>query len=156
MEKAQVVAAGHQAPTPDFEELSRNMAQLVEEVGKAAVAYVRPMEERRAKPALAEDVGDMVRTFGQVAEHWLTDPQKAIQAQSQLGVKFMDLWVSTLKRMQGEEPKPVAQPEPKDNRVRDPEWSENPVFDFLRSDPRYVEWETKLPWRHALAVGDTT
>ena len=32
----------------------------------------------------------------------------------------------------------------------------NPVFDFLRSDPRYLEWETKLPWRHALAVGDTT
>jgi len=34
--------------------------------------------------------------------------------------------------MQGEEPKPVAQPEPKDNRFRDPEWSENPVFDFLK------------------------
>src|SRR3954453_19065511 len=132
MEKAQVAAAGHQAPTPDFEALSRNMAQLVEEAGKAAAAYVRPLEERRAKPALAEDVGDMVRTFGQIAEHWLLDPQKAIQAQSQLGMKFMDLWVSTLKRMQGEEPKPVAQPEPKDNRFRDPEWSENPVFDFLK------------------------
>src|SRR3954469_5243630 len=132
MEKAQVAAAGHQAPAPDFEALSRNMAQLVEEAGKAAAAYVRPLEERRAKPALAEDVGDMVRTFGQIAEHWLLDPQKAIQAQSQLGMKFMDLWVSTLKRMQGEEPKPVAQPEPKDNRFRDPEWSENPVFDFLK------------------------
>src|SRR3954468_16964773 len=132
MEKAQVAAAGHQAPTPDFEALSRNMAQLVEEAGKAAAAYVRPLEERRAKPALAEDVGDMVRIFGQIAEHWLVDPQKAIQAQSQLGMKFMDLWVSTLRRMQGEEPKPVAQPEPKDNRFRDPEWSENPVFDFLK------------------------
>ena len=132
MEKSQVAATGHQMPAPDFEAMSHNMAQLVEEAGKAAVAYVRPMEERRAKPGLSEDVGDMVRTFGRVAEHWLVDPQKAIQAQGQLGTKFMDLWVSTLKRMQGEEPEPVAQPEPKDNRFRDPEWSENPIFDFLK------------------------
>ena len=132
MEKTQVAATGHQMPAPDFEEMSRNMAQFVEEAGKAAAAYLRPLEERRAKPALADDVGDMIKTLGQVAEQWLVEPQKAIEAQSRLGVKFMDLWVSTLKRMQGEEPKPVAQPEPKDNRFRDPEWSENPVFDFLK------------------------
>src|SRR5215210_1343369 len=132
MEKTQVAATGHQMPAPDFEEMSRNMAQFVEEAGKAAAAYLKPLEERRATPALSEDVGDMVKTLGRVAEHWLVNPRKAVEAQSQLGVKFMDLWVSTLKRMQGDEPKPVAQPEPKDNRFRDPEWSENPVFDFLK------------------------
>jgi hypothetical protein len=25
----------------------------------------------------------------------------------------------------------------------------HPVFDFLRDDPRYLEWEAKLPWHHA-------
>jgi polyhydroxyalkanoate synthase len=132
MEKSQVAATGHQMPAPDFEAMSHNMAQLVEEAGKAAAAYLKPLEERRATPALAEDVGDMVKTLGRVAEHWLVNPRKAVEAQSQLGMKFMELWVATLRRMQGEEPQPVAKPEPKDNRFRDPEWSENPVFDFLK------------------------
>jgi polyhydroxyalkanoate synthase len=132
MEKTQVAATGHQVPAPNFEEMSRNMAQFVEEAGKAAAAYIRPLEEGHSKPALADDVGQMVKTFGRVAEHWLVDPQKAVEAQTQLGMKFMDLWVSTLRRMQGEEPRPVVQPDPKDNRFRDPEWSENPVFDFLK------------------------
>src|SRR3954466_14193350 len=132
MEESQVAATGHQMPAPDFEAMSHNMAQLVEEAGKAAAAYLKPLEERRATPALAEDVGDMVKTLGRVAEHWLVNPRKAVEAQSQLGMKFMELWVATLRRMQGEEPQPVAKPEPKDNRFRDPEWSENPVFDFLK------------------------
>src|SRR3712207_9308572 len=44
----------------------------------------------------------------------------------------MSLWASTLKRAQGEAAEPVAEPEPKDNRFKDPEWSENPIFDFLK------------------------
>ena len=34
--------------------------------------------------------------------------------------------------MQGEEARPVAVPDPKDNRFRDPEWSQNPFFDFVK------------------------
>ena len=32
----------------------------------------------------------------------------------------------------GRAAEPVAEPEPKDSRFKDPEWSENPVFDFLK------------------------
>jgi polyhydroxyalkanoate synthase len=34
--------------------------------------------------------------------------------------------------MQGEEAQPVAVPDPKDSRFRDPEWTENPFFDFIK------------------------
>jgi polyhydroxyalkanoate synthase len=51
MEKTQVAATGHQVPAPNFEEMSRNMAQFVEEAGKAAAAYIRPLEEGHSKPA---------------------------------------------------------------------------------------------------------
>ena len=119
-------------PMPDVEELSRNLALLVEEAGKATSAYLKPLEERRANTGLADEVADVVKTLGQVAETWMTDPQKAIEAQSRLGTEFLTLWASTLKRMQGETADPVAQPEARDNRFRDPEWSENPVFDFLK------------------------
>jgi polyhydroxyalkanoate synthase len=119
-------------PIPDFEALSRNMAMLVEEAGKATAAYLKPLEERRANTGLADEVGDMVKTLGVVAENWLIDPQRAIEAQSRLGTSFVNLWATTLKRMQGEEAPPVAVPDPKDNRFKDPEWSQSPIFDFLK------------------------
>ncbi|HZW47360.1 MAG TPA: class I poly(R)-hydroxyalkanoic acid synthase, partial [Microvirga sp.] len=78
------------------------------------------------------EVGDVVKTLGHVAESWLIDPQKAIEAQTRLGSQFMNLWATTLKRMQGEEVEPVAKPEPKDGRFQDPDWSQNPIFDFLK------------------------
>jgi polyhydroxyalkanoate synthase subunit PhaC len=120
-----------QLPVLDFEALSRNMAQFVEEAGKATAAYLKPLDERRGS-GLADEVGEMVKTLGQVAENWLTDPQKAIEAQTRLGSDFLNLWAGTLKRMQGQQAQPVATPDPKDNRFRDPEWTDNPVFDFLK------------------------
>jgi polyhydroxyalkanoate synthase subunit PhaC len=119
-------------PVPDFEALSRNMARFVEEAGKATAAYLKPMEERRANTGLADEIGDIVKTLGHVAEDWMRDPQKVIEAQSRLATGFLSLWAGTLRRMQGEEAHPVAVPDPKDNRFRDPEWSENPVFDFIK------------------------
>ena len=111
------------APLPDFGALSKNMAQFAEEAGKATAAYMRPLEERRVNPGLSDEVGDVVKTLGHVAESWLTDPQKAVEAQSRLGTQFVELWASTLKRMQGGEVEPVARPEAKDGRFQDPEWS---------------------------------
>ncbi len=119
-------------PAPDFEELSRNAARFVEEAGKAATAYLKPIEERRTNTGFADEVGEIVKTLGHVAEDRFLDPQKAVEAQSRLATGFMSLWLGTLKRMQGEEAQPVAVPDPKDNRFRDPEWSENPFFDFLK------------------------
>ena len=62
----------------------------------------------------------------------MRDPQKAIEAQGRLATDFLSLWIGTLKRLQGDEAQPVAVPDPKDNRFRDPEWSENLFFDFIK------------------------
>ncbi len=37
-----------------------------------------------------------------------------------------------MQRMLGIEPDPVIEPSPTDNRFRDPEWSKNPYFDFVK------------------------
>ncbi|MXQ12521.1 PHA/PHB synthase family protein [Microvirga makkahensis] len=121
-----------QSSAPDFEELSRNMARFLEGATKATTAYLKPLEERGAPPEIASDASEAIRTLGRVAESWLSDPQKSLEAQARLGSQFLDLWASTLKKAQGEPAEPVAEPEPKDNRFKDPEWSENPVFDFLK------------------------
>ncbi len=119
-------------PQPDLEAMSHNMARLVEEYGKATAAYLKPIEERRAKTGMADEMSDMVKTLVHVTERWLIDPQKAIEAQARLGASFFDIWSSSLRRMQGEDVAPAAVPDPKDARFKDAEWSDNAYFDFLK------------------------
>jgi polyhydroxyalkanoate synthase len=116
----------------DVEVFARNLARMIEESGKAIAAYMKPRESGELKDELSEDVTDVVKTVGQVAEYWLTDPQRALELQTSLGRAYLDLWHSTVKRMAGEEAAPVVVADPKDKRFADPEWSQNQFFDFLK------------------------
>jgi polyhydroxyalkanoate synthase len=116
----------------DVEEFSRNLARLIEEGGRALAAYLKPREEGHNSNALAEEVGEVVKTLGQVAEYWLEDPQRALEAQSRLGNAYLDLWAAAAKRLTGEEIAPVVTPEAGDKRFTDPEWSSNQYYDFLK------------------------
>ncbi len=119
-------------PMPDFQVLSQNLAKLVEEGGKAAAAYLKPMEQGRTNPVLAEHVEDAVKTLGHVAEHWLSDPARTIEAQSRISGDMLELWSRTLRKFSGEETLPVRANDPADKRFADPEWHNNPIYDFLR------------------------
>jgi polyhydroxyalkanoate synthase len=117
----------------DVELFARNLARLVEEGGKALAAYLKPREEgKTSDAALSDEVNDAVKTLGQVAEYWLSDPSRAIQLQANLGRAYLDLWGSAVKRLAGEDSKPVATPDPRDRRFADPEWSSNQFFDFVK------------------------
>ncbi|WP_210490816.1 PHA/PHB synthase family protein [Microvirga antarctica] len=118
--------------SPDFDELSRNVALFLDGVGKATAAYLKPSQEGSTPSNFSEEAAEAVKTFGHVAESWMSDPTKTLEAQTRLGTQFFDLWTSTLKRAQGDAADPVARPEPKDSRFQDPQWSQNPVFDFLK------------------------
>jgi polyhydroxyalkanoate synthase len=104
---------------------------MVEQGGKALAAYLKPREEGRVESEHAEFI-DMVKTLGQVAEYWLSDPQRAFDLQSSVGQGYLDLWAHSARRMAGEASKPVAEPDPRDKRFTDPEWSSNQFFDFLK------------------------
>ena len=123
-------------PLPDIDALSRNATLLIEEFGRTANAYMKPIQEADpldpevVKPP--EEVNDVVRTLGTVAERWLVDPQKSLEAQAKLSEAFITLWGSTWHRLQGEQAPPVALPEPKDTRFKHAEWSTNPLFDFIK------------------------
>lgn len=118
---------------PDFEALSVNAAKLVEVGSKALAAYIKPLEEGRTNADLAENVGDAVKTFGKVAEFWLSDPKRSLQAQTAIATGFIDLWSNTLRKMTGEADAPaIAPPDPSDKRFADPEWQQNPLFNFLQ------------------------
>lgn len=125
-------------PRPDIEALSRNTTQFMEEFSRAAALYLAPkiaVPGESVVPEAAEppeEVNDVVRTLGTVAERWLSDPQKAVQAQAKLSEAFVALWGATWFRLQGEPVPPVAEPEPKDSRFKHEDWTANPIFDFIK------------------------
>jgi polyhydroxyalkanoate synthase len=120
------------AGTLDVETFARNLARMIEEGGKALSAYMKPREEGKIKGELAEDVADVVKTVGHVAEYWLSDPKRAVELQTSLGRAYLDLWANTVKRMAGEPAPASAAPDAKDKRFADPDWSQNQFFDFLK------------------------
>ena len=146
-----------QTRLPDFEALSLNLAKLVEEGGKALAAYLRPIEEGKVNSETADTVGDAAKTLGKIAEYWMSDPKRAMQAQSGLATNFIQLWGNTLRKLSGEsEASPVAPPDPADKRFADPEWRANPIFDFLRqSYSLTTNWANQLV-EHADAVDPAT
>jgi polyhydroxyalkanoate synthase subunit PhaC len=114
------------------EEFSHNLARLVEEGGRALAAYLKPRENGRDNRELAEEMNEVVKTLGQVAQYWMADPQRTLELQARLANAYLDLWASATKRLAGEAPPPVATPAPNDKRFVDPEWTSNQFFDFLK------------------------
>ena len=126
---------GKEAPkigSVEIEAFAHNVARLVEEGGKTLAAYMKPREEGKIKSETAEEITDVVKTVGHVAEYWLSDPKRAIELQASLGRAYLDLWAGAAKRMAGEAAPPAAAPDAKDKRFADPEWSQNQFFDFLK------------------------
>ena len=121
-----------QYPAPDVEALAHNIAQAIEHGGKVLAAYLGPRQSGEIKTNLADEIGEMVRSIGRVAEYYMADPQRAFQAQTALTKQFVDLWGSTLHRLQGEQAPPVAAPDAADKRFADPAWRDNPYFDFIK------------------------
>src|SRR5215469_9364958 len=116
----------------DVEALTRNLARLIEEGGRAAAAYLKPREDGTQKLGYSDEVADAVKTLGQVAEYWYADPQRTLEMQTRLGKSLLDLVACASRRLAGEAASPVVKPDPRDKRFNDPEWSSNQYFDFLK------------------------
>jgi polyhydroxyalkanoate synthase subunit PhaC len=129
---AMAPVAGAPLPAPDVEALAHNIAQAIEQGGRVLAAYLGPRESGEIKTTLADDIGEMVRSIGRVAEYYMADPQRAFAAQTALTTQFVDLWAATLQRLKGESAEPVAPPDASDKRFADAAWRDNPYFDFIK------------------------
>jgi len=131
--------------TVDIEQFSRNLARLVEEGGRALAAYLKPREQGHEDKELAHEITEVVKTLSEVAEYWLSDPQRTVELQTNLGKAYLDLWASGVRRLAGEPTAPVATPAAGDKRFSDPEWSQNQFFDFLKQAYLLTaQWADKL------------
>lgn len=116
----------------DPEAFTHNLARVLEEAGKALAAYLEPRQEAKPTADFADQMSEVVKTVSTVANYWTSDPNRAMEAQSQLMSGYIALWGSSLARLMGEPAKPVAEPDSRDRRFRDPDWEQNQFFDFLK------------------------
>ena len=117
----------------DPELFARNVARMIESAGKAAAAWANPREKGEVRDSMADPMADMVKTFSKLSEYWLSDPSRALEAQTKLFSGYLDIWSNAIRRMGSDGSAAPADPAPiTDKRFRDPEWSTNAFFDFLK------------------------
>ncbi len=118
----------------DPESFTLNLARAVEEAGKAAAAWTAPRERGEVRDVMAEPATDMVKTFSKLTEYWLSDPARALEAQTRLFSGYMNIWSNAIQRAAAgdEEIEVAVKPDKGDKRFQDPEWGSNAFFDFLK------------------------
>jgi polyhydroxyalkanoate synthase len=116
----------------DPEAFGRNMLRLMEEGQKVMHEMLERADGSTGPFSMASEMTDAAKLFSEIAQPWLAEPAKLVEAQAALFGDFMQLFSNTAKRAMGGEATPVAEPEPGDNRFNDPEWSRNPYFDFWK------------------------
>ena len=116
-----------------MEAFARNMVRLFDQGTKAFSALAERTSSNGQGPySMASEAGEAAKSLGEIARHWVAEPAKFATAQSELLASYADLWGRSVRRFLGEEVEPVVEPEPGDNRFKDPDWSNGQVFDFWK------------------------
>ncbi len=110
--------------------------ELAEAVGRAAARFQESWTEMLSafartgggEPGPGAALASLARgPLGQPV-----DSGEALRNQLELWQGYQELWLRTTARMAGKEAAPVIEPEPDDHRFRAPEWTDHPVFDFVK------------------------
>ncbi|MEM5501447.1 class I poly(R)-hydroxyalkanoic acid synthase [Ahrensia kielensis] len=112
------------------DEFSKNLAKMIEAAGQAASEWLKPREEGSIEEA-SDSTSELTNTFSKLTEYWLSDPQRAIEAQTKLFSGFMDVWSNSIQRL-NDSTVPEAVDASHDKRFKDEDWSNQPFFSFLK------------------------
>lgn len=127
------------------EEFVRNMMLLMEEGGRAFSSLMQRADAKGGPYTTASEMTEAGKVMTEVARQWMTDPARAMEVQGELVKGYMDVWSASWQRAMGQQPEVVAEPEPGDARFRDPDWSNNPYFDFWKQSYLVTtQWADKL------------
>jgi polyhydroxyalkanoate synthase len=126
-----VTTEPHTAKSFNAEAFAMNIAKAMETSGQALAAYLKPRENGEPRDKPPNEVAEVIKTLGTVAEYWMSDKDRASDLQVKMAKAYLDLWGSTVRRMAGEDAPPAIEPSPRDKRFKDPEWKTNKFFDFV-------------------------
>jgi polyhydroxyalkanoate synthase len=119
------------ANTFDPEAFSLNLARAMESGGRALAAYLKPRQALDPNDRPPSEVAEVIKTFGMVAQYWMSDQTRATDIQMKLGKAYLELWGSAMRRMTGQDAPRAIEPAPRDKRFADPEWKSNQFFEFV-------------------------
>ncbi len=124
---------GEETGQSQFEALARNMVRLFDQGAKAASTLAeRSSANGSGSYSMSSEMTEAAKSLGEIARHWVADPSKLVAAQGELFRSYADLWDRSVRRFLGEKVEPVVEPEPGDNRFKDPDWSNTQYFDFWK------------------------
>ena len=71
--------------TFNAEAFAMNIAKAMESSGQALAAYLKPRETGEVMDKPPSEIGEVIKTFSQVAEYWLSDRERAADLQTRMG-----------------------------------------------------------------------
>ncbi|MFT3986239.1 PHA/PHB synthase family protein [Aestuariivirga sp.] len=125
-------------PATDFRladpvQFAQNMARVFEHAATIArIVADRPDLARKEADTQITPMEQVSKTLSAVAQSYMADPQKLMDAQMRLWNGYGQLWQNAWSRAFGQIMPPVAQPARNDKRFKDKDWQENSVFDWLK------------------------
>ncbi len=116
----------------DPETFASNLLKAFER-GSVAFAQLAERPDAKIGPYTpASEFSAATETVSALVRKWLSDPVKLSEAQAEFVSQFAALWNNVFLRMMGLPVPPLIQPAPNDNRFKDPDWDNNPFFDFCK------------------------
>ena len=121
-------------PTENMETAVKDFYDMA---GRAAEQYGRFWQKMATQPSTAEDpagsvMTDFTQAFRELGEAMVSNPNKVIADQMEMMKQQQELFQQTALRFMGQDVDPVVAPEKGDKRFKDEQWSENPMFDYMK------------------------
>ena len=114
-------------------QLAQNLARVFEHAAQIARQIAeRPELAKRQAETQVTPIDQVTKTLGAVAQAYMAEPQKLMEAQTQLWNSYSQLWQNAWAKALGTTTEPMASPARNDKRFKDKDWQENTVFDFLK------------------------
>src|SRR5467141_4033133 len=110
---------------------SAQSANVFAEVAERSSRLMAEFLQRQASGVAASDEFGIARAFMDFYARVLADPWTLAEMQTKLFWDHVALWQTTMLRMLGENPPPVAEPAEDDNRFREADWRDQFLFDYI-------------------------
>ncbi len=113
------------------EDYSEYMDNFIESSALYQQIMLRYMEKSEdGQMPLVPD--EMTEKMSEIATKLLQDPDTFYEQQIDLYADYAKIWANSLARYTGDEAKPLYEPDAKDKRFKDAEWSDEAIFDFIK------------------------
>ena len=114
-------------------QLAQNLAKVFEQAASIArMVAERPELAKKQADTQVTPIDQVTKTLGAVAQAYMAEPQKLMEAQTELWNSYSQLWQNAWGKALGTPSEPLATPARNDKRFKDKDWQENAVFDFLK------------------------